>query len=113
MNPAVTDLAALIVTVQVPVPEQPLPLQPVKFASKSGCAVRTTTVFKGKAFVQLSPQFIFAGLLVTVPVPVPLMVRVRTRPAVKLAERDLGDVIVKTQSLIPKVEQAPPQLDKA
>ena len=30
MKLAVTDLAALMVTVQVPVPEQPLPLQPEK-----------------------------------------------------------------------------------
>jgi hypothetical protein len=40
---AVTDRAAFIVTVQVPVPEQ-APLQPVKFVPVAGVAVSVTRV---------------------------------------------------------------------
>src|SRR5262249_56735571 len=39
---AVTDCAALIVTVQVPVPVQPPPLQPVKLEPAAGAAGRVT-----------------------------------------------------------------------
>ena len=41
---AVTDWSALIVTMQVPVPEQPPPLQPVNAEPAAGVAVRVTTV---------------------------------------------------------------------
>ena len=44
MKLAVTDLAALMVTVQVPVPEQPLPLQPVKVEPVRAVAVNVTDV---------------------------------------------------------------------
>src|SRR5437879_9828953 len=39
---AVTACAALIVTVQVPVPEQPPPLQPEKVEPAAGAAVKVT-----------------------------------------------------------------------
>jgi len=41
---AVTDVAALTMTEQVPVPAQPPPLQPVKIDPAAGAAVRVTTV---------------------------------------------------------------------
>ena len=43
VNVAVTDLAASIVTLHAPVPEQ-APLQPAKVAPASGVAVSVTTV---------------------------------------------------------------------
>jgi hypothetical protein len=44
VNAAVTALSAFIVTVHVPVPEHPGPLQPVKLNPGAGTAVSTTTV---------------------------------------------------------------------
>ena len=44
VNVAVTERAALIVTTQSPVPEQPAPDQPVKSALATGVAVNVTTV---------------------------------------------------------------------
>jgi hypothetical protein len=41
---AVTDLAALMLTVQVPVPEHPSPDQPVKVEPVEATAVRVTEV---------------------------------------------------------------------
>src|SRR5258705_3804322 len=71
---AVTDCAPLIVTVQVPVPEQPPPLQPVKVDPAAGVAVSVTTVPVVKAIEQVGSQAIPAGALVTAPLPVPALV---------------------------------------
>src|SRR5437879_9575658 len=65
---AVTEVAALIVTVHVPVPVQ-APLQPVKVEPAAGAAVRVTTVPVVKEVEQVAPQEIPAGELVTVPAP--------------------------------------------
>src|SRR2546422_897320 len=73
---AVTVVAALRVTVQVPVPEQPPPLQPVKVEPAAGVAVSGTTVPLGKLAGQVTPQVIPAGALVTVPLPVPALLAV-------------------------------------
>src|SRR5205807_9667721 len=73
---AMTARAALIVTLQVPVPVQ-LPLQPVKVAPAAGAAVRVTTVPVVRAVEQVAPQEIPAGELVTVPLPAPALVTVR------------------------------------
>ena len=43
-NVAVTEVAADIVTVQEPAPEQPPPLQPVKIEPDAGVAVSVTAV---------------------------------------------------------------------
>ena len=65
-------MAALSVTVQVPVPEQPPPLQPVKVEPAAGVAVKVAAVPLANAAEHVAPHEIPAGLLVTVPVPVPL-----------------------------------------
>ena len=62
-------LAALIVTVQVPVPEQPPPLQPVNVEPAAGVAVSVTTVPSSNDAAQVAPQVIPAGPLDTVPEP--------------------------------------------
>lgn len=71
LNVAVTDLAASMVTVQVPVPEQ-APLQPTKTELAVGVAVRVTWVPASKVAEQVAPQLIPAGEEMTVPLPVPL-----------------------------------------
>jgi hypothetical protein len=70
-NVAVTDWAALIVTVHVPVPVQPAPLQPVNVEPVAGVAVNVTAAPVVKDAEHVVPHAIPAGLLVTVPVPVP------------------------------------------
>ena len=72
---AVTDLAADMVTEQVPVPVQ-LPLQPAKVEPVAGAAVKVTTVPLSYGSEQSAPQLTPAGLLVTVPLPVPALVTV-------------------------------------
>ena len=70
---AVTDWAVLMVTVQVPVPEQPAPLQPPKVEGDVATAVSVTTVLYVKTYEQVEPQLMPGGLLVTEPLPVPPM----------------------------------------
>src|SRR5438034_5478563 len=70
---AVTVVAALRVTVQAPGPEQPPPLQPLKVEPAAGAAVSVTAVPLVKLAVQVAPQVMPAGLLVTVPAPVPAL----------------------------------------
>jgi hypothetical protein len=72
-NLVVTDLAAFIVTKQVPVPEHPLPFQPANPEPVDGTAVKVTTVLLLKADEQADPQVMPAGLLVTVPLPAPVL----------------------------------------
>src|SRR5262245_44171686 len=69
-----------------PVPEQ-APVQPAKVEPVFAAAVSCTTVPRLKSAVQIVPQFIPVGLLVTIPIPVPVsaIVRVatlRSKPAV-------------------------------
>ena len=79
VNDAVTVVAAETVTTQVPVPEQPPPLQPVKVEPAAGVAVSVTAVPLVKVAEQVAPQMITAGELVTVPLPVPAGVTVRVK----------------------------------
>lgn len=62
-------------TVQVVVPVQ-APLHPPNFAPLVGVAVRVTEVPLENMALQVLPQLIPAGLLVTVPVPLPERVTV-------------------------------------
>ena len=73
---AVTDFAALIVIVHVPVPTQPAPVQPVKIESIAGATVSVTTVLLAYVSEQSEPQAMPVGLLVTMPLPVPALTTV-------------------------------------
>jgi len=75
---AVTAFAALMVTLQVPVPEQ-APLQPAKVDPADAAAVKVTTVPLLKLALQVLGQTIPLGLLVTVPDPVPAGVTVNAK----------------------------------
>src|SRR5437899_10582162 len=81
---AVTARAALIVTVQAPVPVQ-LPLQPLKVEPAAGAAVKVTMVPMANAAEQVAPQEMPAGVLVTVPLPTPVFVTV----SVKVVEKPM------------------------
>ena len=69
MKVAVIVVSAVIGTVQVPVPEQAPPLQPLKVEPAKAEAVRVTEVLNVRE--QVPGQLIPAGALVTVPLPVP------------------------------------------
>ena len=70
LNVAVTVVAALTVTAQVPVPEQ-APLQPAKADPVAGVAVRVSVVPAVTDCEQVVPQLIPAGVPVPVTVPEP------------------------------------------
>ena len=103
MNVAVTDRSALIVTVQVPVPEQPPPLQPVNAEPAAGVAVSVTTVPSLNDAAQVAPQLIPAGELVTVPEPVPVFVTVSVCViCVNVAVTDWSPLIVTVHVPVPE-----------
>ena len=66
---APTFVSLFKTTVHLPFPEQ-APDQPEKDPLEAGVAVRVTEVPASKLEVQMGPQFIPAGALVTVPDPV-------------------------------------------
>jgi hypothetical protein len=68
---AVTVRLLFILTTQVPFPLHPLPLQPAKVEPAAAVAVRVTVAVVAKSALQVAPQLIPAGLLVTVPDPAP------------------------------------------
>jgi hypothetical protein len=67
---AVATTAELIVSVQLPVPEQ-APLQPIKVDPAFGVAMRVMTVFGSRGEKQALPQSNPSGNDVTRPVPLP------------------------------------------
>jgi hypothetical protein len=72
---ALTVVAAVIVTLQLPVPEH-APPQPEKVLPAVAASVRVTEVFTGKFAEQEDvEQLIPVGLLVTVPLPAMVTVR--------------------------------------
>jgi len=75
----VTEVAAFIVAVQVAVPEQPPPLQPVKVEPAAGTAVKVTAVPLENGVEHVVPQLIPAGAVVTMPVPAPALVTVSAK----------------------------------
>jgi len=77
VNVAVTFLTAVIATVQVPVPVQPLtPDHPVKVEPVRAAAVRSTLSLAANNAEQVVPQLMSVPA-VTVPVPVPALLTVR------------------------------------
>src|SRR5207302_782519 len=99
--------AALTVTVQVPVPEQPPPLQPAKVEPATGAAVKVTEVPLAYAAAQVVPQAMPAGALVTVPLPAPVLLTVSVKDGrAKVAVTVCAAFIVTVQ--VPVPEQPPP-----
>jgi len=76
LNLAVTLRAAVMLTTHVPVPEQPLPLQPANVESPPAAAASVTLVPERKLALHAWPQSIPEGLLLTVPLPVPILLTV-------------------------------------
>jgi hypothetical protein len=84
-NVAVTVVAPLTVTVQVPVPLQ-APLQPVKTEPEAALAVSVIGVPTATTWVQSEPQAIPAGTLVTVPPPLPFLLTDKVAVVVPVVE---------------------------
>jgi hypothetical protein len=109
---AVTERAALMLTVHV------LPLvllhpdQLVKVEPDAAVAVSVTDVLLPKVALQVEPQLIPDGLLVTVPVPVPLRVTRSVLPELVKAADTLRAALMDTVQLEPLVESQPVQLLK-
>jgi hypothetical protein len=108
-NVAVTVCAALIVTVQLPVPVQPPPFHPVKVEFAAALADNVTLVPLAKLALQVPGQLIPVGTLVTVPDPLPAIVTDswNVTVAVKVAVTARAALIVTAQLPVPV--QAPLQ----
>ena len=102
-----TDVAALTVTLHVPVPVQPPPLQPVNVEPAVGVAVRVTTVPLVKPVEQVAPQEIPAGALVMLPLPAPDFATVSVNDdCTNVAVTEAAAFIVTVQEPVPV--QLPP-----
>ena len=112
LNVAVTDLAASMMTVHVPVPEQ-APLHPTKMELAAGAAVNVTDVPALNDAEQVAPQLIPAGEEVIVPVPVPVLATERLKVLrVKVAVTFLAALRVTVQE-VPVALSQPDQLVKS
>jgi hypothetical protein len=108
LNVAVTDVAALIVTVQVPIPTQPPPFQPVKSDPAAGVAVNVTDVPFVNPKAQVAPQAMPAGALETVPDPEPLLFTVRVNDWSAKVAVTLRAALIVTVQVLAVPEQPPP-----
>src|SRR5262245_41185767 len=98
--------------VQVPVPLHPPPLQPSKIEPAAAAAVSVTELPVGNEALQVFPQLMPPGLLVTVPVPPPAFVTVRVEgTALNVAVTDLFALITTTHVAVP-LHPLPPQPPK-
>jgi hypothetical protein len=79
LNVAVTAVAAVTVTTQVPAPAHPPPLHPANVDPSDGAAVNVTCAPLAKFAEQVVGQLIPAGALVTVPDPVPASATVNAK----------------------------------
>jgi hypothetical protein len=104
VNVAVTERLMLIVSVHVPVPEQP-PVQPANVWPGAGVAVRITTEPLAKLAEQVDPQSIPAGVLVTTPLPLPALetssVRCSPDDVVNVAVTERSPLIVSVHAPVP------------
>lgn len=100
LNVAVTDWLDDIVTLHAPVPVQ-APDQPVKAKPASGVAVNATVDPEGKLALQVEPQLIPAGLLVTVPVPIPFLVTVSCVEMSNSATTEAASLSVRVHAPVP------------
>lgn len=102
MNVAVTEDAAVRLTVQVvAVPVQP-PLHPVRLEPGAGDAVSVTELPTSKAPTQAAPHEMPAGVDVTVPEPVPAFATVSSAALrVKVAVTVVAVVTSTTQAPVP------------
>ena len=92
---AVTFSLALTVTTQVGLPLQLLvPVQPANIELTPAVAVSVTEVPGLKGALQVCPQLMPDGLLVTLPWPVPLKLTVSTGEVLKLAMTEVFCVTV-------------------
>jgi hypothetical protein len=98
---AVTEVAAVMTTAHVPVPEQPPPLQPENPDPVLGAAMSVTVVVVAKLLEQIDPQVIPAGTLVTVPLPVPILVTVSVADCAKDAVTVAAAVIATVHEPLP------------
>src|SRR5690606_16511120 len=105
---AVTLVAALIVTVHVPAPPHPPPLQPANVEPLAGAAVSVTEVPGAYDWSQSVPQLMPAGIDVTVPVPLPLRLTTSELLSAKGASTVTGAVTVRLHGAVP-VQPAPDQ----
>jgi len=98
---AVTDCAAFIVTVQLPVPVQ-APLHPAKLDPVAALATKVTLVPLGKFALQVPGQLMPVGVLATVPDPLPANVTDSGKVTVlKVAVTDCAALIVTVQLPVP------------
>jgi hypothetical protein len=74
---AMTVWLAFIATIHEPVPLHPAPLQPPNVDPADGVAVNVTVVPLLKVELQVVPQLMPEGLLITVPSPAPALVTAR------------------------------------
>lgn len=108
VNVATTVCAEFMVTLQVPVPEQPPPDQPMNVEPELGTAVRVTIWPIENGAVQVDWQEIPAGLLDTVPVPFPASPMLSWGPLLlNVAVTVWLAVMLSTHVLVP--EQSPLQ----
>jgi len=77
LKTAATEAAAFNGTLHGPVPEQ-TPDHPTKTAPRPGVAVSTTVVPAANDALQVTPQSIPVGLLVTVPLPLAVTLNANT-----------------------------------
>jgi hypothetical protein len=103
-----TDLAASIVTVQVPPAPAHAPDQPANVDVESGTAARVTVAPASKAALQTLPQSMPAGVDVTVPSPFPAFATLSSGFRLKTALTDFALFIVTVHVRLVPV-QAPPQ----
>jgi hypothetical protein len=106
-NDACTEVSAVMLTTQVPVPLQPPPVQPRKVAPESAVAVRVTEVEMSNLAAQVLPQSMPLGVEVTRPVPFPVGLTVSVKPFFANAA-SIEVSLLTTTTQVPVPLQPPP-----